>query len=65
LQALAGRLDALSPLGVLQRGYALARRAEDGAILRRVGDAPVGSEIDVRLAQGELRAAVTRHMEES
>jgi exodeoxyribonuclease VII large subunit len=59
LRAARGRLEALSPLAVLGRGYALVRRASDGAILRTTREAPVGSELDVRLAEGSLRAAVT------
>lgn len=59
LQALGGRLDALSPLAVLARGFSVARRAADGAILRSSGQAPPGTEIDLRLAEGALRAAVT------
>ncbi len=54
----AGRLDALSPLAVLGRGYALAVRESDGAILREPGQAPAGAGILVRLARGELRATV-------
>ncbi len=65
LSRLAGQLDALSPLAVLQRGYAIARRAADGAILRASREAPAGSEIDVRLADGELRATVMRPAEDA
>ena len=64
LDALAGRLDALSPLGVLERGYALARRVSDGAILRSSEQAPAGTAIDLRLARGALRATVTRTEDE-
>ncbi len=56
----AARLDALSPLAVLGRGYALARRAEDGRILRRARDVVVGDAIDVQLAEGAIGAEVTR-----
>lgn len=56
----AARLDALSPLAVLGRGYALARRAEDGRILRRAEDVEVGEPIDVQLAEGAIGATVTR-----
>ena len=61
LSALSGRLDGLSPLAVLGRGYALVTRPEDGGVVRQPADAPVGDSIRVRLARGALRAEVTRH----
>ena len=57
---LAARLDALSPLAVLGRGYALARRAEDGGIVRRAADVVVGDELEVQLSEGAIGAVVTR-----
>ncbi len=47
-------LHALSPLATLQRGYAIARRRPDGAILRRASDASVGETVEVLLGQGRL-----------
>jgi exodeoxyribonuclease VII large subunit len=52
------RLRALSPLATLERGYAVVRRARDGAVLREPADAPVGETVRVRLAGGELAAKV-------
>lgn len=60
LGELAGRLDALSPLAVLGRGYALARRVEDGRIIRRADDVAIGDALDVQLAEGAIGATVTR-----
>jgi exodeoxyribonuclease VII large subunit len=57
---LAARLDALSPLSVLARGYALVRRGEDGRIVRAPRDVALGDELEVRLARGAIRAEVTR-----
>lgn len=54
----AARLEALSPLGVLARGFALVRRADDGRIVRSAGDVQPEDRIDVRLAAGRLRARV-------
>jgi exodeoxyribonuclease VII large subunit len=59
LEALGARLHALSPLAVLARGYSLAQRASDGAILRSSREIAAGEEIRVRLADGALRATVT------
>lgn len=53
---LAGRLDAMSPLKVLDRGYALATR--DGAVLTDAGGAAAGDAIEVRLARGRLACRV-------
>jgi exodeoxyribonuclease VII large subunit len=50
-------LDALSPLAVLGRGYALASD-ERGRILRAAGSAQVGGRVRVRLAEGALRCRV-------
>jgi exodeoxyribonuclease VII large subunit len=54
---LAASLDALSPLKVLTRGYAVATRA-DGNVLRRVSDADEGEMIDLRLSNGSLSCRV-------
>ena len=58
LAAQAARLDSLSPLAVLGRGYALVRRSEDGAIVRRAGDVAEGDVLAIRLAEIELDATV-------
>jgi exodeoxyribonuclease VII large subunit len=50
-------LDALSPLAVLQRGYAIAQR-EDGSLLRDAKSVAIGDSVQVRLAKGRIRARV-------
>ena len=60
---LAASLDALSPLKVLGRGFALVT-SPDGGILRRAQDVPVGSEITARLREGALRCRVEEAMKE-
>jgi exodeoxyribonuclease VII large subunit len=60
----AGRLDALSPLAVLGRGFGLATRESDGAILRDAKQVAAGEGILVRLANGRLRATVRETLED-
>lgn len=58
----AARLDALSPLATLARGYTVTRR--DGRIVRRLSDAPEGSRVEVILPDGRLDAEVKQHRPE-
>ena len=53
----AASLDALSPLGVLQRGYAIAQDAS-GRLLRDAATVAEGDTVRVRLAKGRLNARV-------
>lgn len=54
----AASLEALSPLKVLSRGYAITRDG-NGHVVTRAESLSVGDSIDVRLAEGEVRAQVT------
>jgi exodeoxyribonuclease VII large subunit len=60
--ALAAKLDAMSPLKVLTRGYAMAQTA-DGTVLRSVGQVEPGERITVSLQDGKLSATVTEKEE--
>ena len=55
--ALTAALDAMSPLKVLTRGYAVAEK-EDGQILRSVHQAVPGEQIRVSLSDGAITAQV-------
>lgn len=57
LGAAAAHLDSLSPLAVLARGYAVAKKA-DGHTLRRVGDVAPGDDVTITLRDGEVDAKV-------
>ena len=59
LGRLAAKLDGLSPLAVLARGYALVWNAEGRRLLRNAADVAVGDGLRVRLHQGSLAATVT------
>ena len=52
-------LQSLSPLAILERGYALVFDAQ-GKLLKDVRAVKVGEEISARLAHGQIQAAVTR-----
>ena len=56
---LAASLDALSPLKVLGRGYAMAQTT-DGTVLRTSQQVQEGDRIHVRLGQGALDCTVDR-----
>lgn len=53
----AARLDALSPLKVLARGYAVCR-TPDGQVVTRVEQARVGQDLEVRVQDGTLGVTV-------
>jgi exodeoxyribonuclease VII large subunit len=61
LAPLSAHLAQLSPLKILDRGYAIVERAGPGErkIVKSPADAPVGSDVRLRLAAGELTAKVT------
>lgn len=65
LHGMAGRLDALSPLAVLARGYSLTQREADGGLLSDAREAHLGERIVSRLARGEIISRVERVVEES
>ena len=55
--ALAAKLDAMSPLKVLSRGYSMAQK-EDGSILRSVKQVEPGDKIHLTMEDGVLSATV-------
>ena len=58
LARLAASLDALSPLSVLARGYAIARGG-DGHVVKDAAELAVGDELTVLLGTGSVGASVT------
>jgi exodeoxyribonuclease VII large subunit len=58
LAALAGRLEALSPLAVLERGYSVARRDPSGELVRDGATLALGETLRLRFARGGCRAEV-------
>ena len=56
--ALTAKLDAMSPLKVLTRGYAMAQ-TEGGEVVRSVAQVNPGDQINVSFSDGSLLATVT------
>ncbi len=65
LEMAASRLDALSPLAVLSRGYAIATRRGEVKPLRDSREVAEGEEVDVRLHRGRLFCEVRGREEEA
>jgi exodeoxyribonuclease VII large subunit len=59
ISGLAGRLDAMSPLKVLSRGYAIATRVKDGHAVRDASEVAPGDDVHVRVGRGTFEARVT------
>jgi exodeoxyribonuclease VII large subunit len=57
IERAAARLDALSPLKVLKRGFAVPR-SEGGRVLRSTGDFQAGENFVLTVADGDVRARV-------
>jgi exodeoxyribonuclease VII large subunit len=57
LSGVAARLDALNPLAVLQRGYAVVRR--DGRLVRSISQVEHGDRLAVRVSDGEFGVTAT------
>jgi exodeoxyribonuclease VII large subunit len=53
-----GRLESLSPLGVLARGYSVTR-LPSGEVLRRASQVVGGDPLEILLHHGALGARVT------
>jgi exodeoxyribonuclease VII large subunit len=58
LSALASRLESLSPLAVLARGYSVTTHAETGTVLSQASDAVIGERLTTRLATGSIVSRV-------
>ncbi len=57
---LSARLEALSPLRVLERGYAIAIHESTGRAVRRCEEVKEGDRLRVRVSDGEFGATVER-----
>ena len=51
-------MDALSPLGTLERGYAIVRQEDTGAVVRSMDQVNAGDGLAIRVRDGEFGAIV-------
>jgi exodeoxyribonuclease VII large subunit len=58
--SLSDRLDSLSPLSILERGYSITRKLPDMAIIKDSAQVKPGNEINILLAKGALNGTVTK-----
>ena len=59
LQKNMAMLDILSPLAVLERGYAIVRKLPDGGIIKDVSSVTAGNQVNIRVSSGTFNAKVT------
>ncbi len=59
LKTYAGKLESLSPLAVISRGYGLVS-GEDGAVVTSVGSLAVEQRINIALSDGKIEASVLK-----
>ena len=59
-ELLCGRLDALSPLAVLSRGYAIVKQHETGTVIQSARQVNRDDRVEISLADGQVMATVTR-----
>ncbi len=57
-ELIAGKLDALSPLAILKRGYSICRNHSTGNIIKGIRETGVGELVDVILGDGSMHCLV-------
>ena len=60
VEGAAARLEALSPLAILARGYSLTHRAVDGRLIRDAAELAPGDGLRTRFARGQVVSRVER-----
>ncbi len=65
LESFAGRLEALNPQAVLNRGYAIITRAADNSVISRVAQGNPGDQVKLQVRDGLLNAQITTNEQET
>lgn len=55
---LVGKLDALSPLKILNRGYSIVHKKDSNEIIKSVEQIVIGDKIDITFSKGKITAQV-------
>jgi exodeoxyribonuclease VII large subunit len=58
LELAAAVLESCSPLEILRRGYAIARRADSGELVRSAAGLAAGDNLSIQIHEGEIDATV-------
>ena len=53
-----GKLDALSPLTILSRGYGVIKSKEDGTIVKSIADVNIGDSLEISIKDGKLNCTI-------
>jgi exodeoxyribonuclease VII large subunit len=59
LSGLAGRLNAVSPLNTLERGYSITLKSTDHSVVRSIDEVNIDGSLDVRVIDGTVECRVT------
>jgi exodeoxyribonuclease VII large subunit len=62
LQAVTGKLDSLSPLSTLSRGYSIALSLPEYKVIKDVGVVSLGQEVEVIVARGKMVCRVEKRL---
>lgn len=65
LQSLTGKLEALSPLQVMERGYSMCLEAQSGDLIQDSSTVKLGDQVNVMLRKGSLECEVRETKEET
>lgn len=60
LATLTGRLESLSPLGVLSRGYSLSLKLPQRIVIREVAALEIGDEVETKIKEGSFLSRVEK-----
>ena len=60
LSLLEGKVEGLSPISILKRGYSITRKLPEKKILKSVSSLAKGNRVNVLLAEGEMDCVIEK-----